>query len=200
MKRAAPILLAAVTVLVSQLHAPTNNAPLSAPDACPAWNKKQPESKANYFAYLRNPKNRNNPYKQYSSEPAAYHPANQRAENTSVSNSVTTRNTSSTRLIQPAEPARPKEAPAPGARPKTTVTAESPVIPEKKETAPVAQPQQKSIAETKAPVAVPPKSAITLNKTAASVSKKKSGAKKDKGVRVKKTRFRKNRAAKCPDF
>lgn len=203
MKCAAPILLMAIIALASPLSAQNSrdgNAQLSAPDACPSWNKKQPESKAAYFAYLRKSQGRQtNPYRQYS-EPAAYHPAGNNAPaHSAAQNNFRTepRNTATAQVTGSARPAPVKQPEPPQAK-ETAAAFSSPednkpaVLPEEKAT-----PAQKA---AEAPSVKAANAAAFLRAEKAATGKKISGLKKNKGTRIKKTKFKKNRATKCPAF
>ncbi len=217
MKRAASILLLGLTVSVKLITAQnTGNTAEVKPstDACPNWNKKQPESKANYFAYLRKSpaaNKQNGSSNQYANN-TYYHPAsmNANSERAVPANNFsepryrkTAQTNSRTTTTPVAEPTKAKD------EVKEETKAPAPTSPETKKTEEkVIVPEQKTIAEKKvadAPVAKT-EAAAHANKPAnvtnenTLLKSKRPNVKKDNSVRVKKTKFKKNRAAKCPSF
>ncbi|MCW3085550.1 MAG: hypothetical protein JWP12_2916 [Bacteroidetes bacterium] len=217
MKRAASILLLGLTVSVNLITAQnTANTTEVKPstDACPNWNKKQPESKANYFAYLRKSpaaRKQNGTTNQYAGN-TYYHPVSM---NTNPERAVPSNNFSEPRYRKTAQ-TNSRTNPAPATEPpkvkdevKEEAKTPAPAPPETKKTEEkVTVPEQKTITEKKTTDAAPEKTETAVNaskptnvtKENTVLKSKRPNVKKDKSVRVKKTKFKKNRAAKCPSF
>ncbi|HEY0030997.1 MAG TPA: hypothetical protein VGC65_09585 [Bacteroidia bacterium] len=158
-------------------------------DACPSWNKKQPASKASYFAYLSKrkataePRDFNTPrYRNTSPVPVA----------PTGSPSVKPR-TLTGAAIKDAEPELTRQIPAPDKK-EIAATTVAPVVKKPEQTKPIAVKEEAALPEEKGKM-------DTTVKKEKKAEKKKAGN-KTHPIRTwfKKLHFGKKNATSCPDF